>query len=344
MAPPSPIAAEWNVDGAVTALAFSRDDRWLAIGSASGHVYLFDIRAGHAELVVIPAHQGAVLALAPDIADDVFVSGGEDGRVMSITMAGARELASHKGAWIEHVAAVPDLQQRLYTERKNVHRLDATGQPFGAPLAHPTTAAGIAVDAKQRRVAVPHYNGVTLWWLKPRDTTAETLEWKGSHTGALWHPKEQIVVSRMQEPALHGWRMQDKAEMRMSGYAAKVESIAFMEGGKYLASAGADVVICWPFFGGGPWGKSPLTVGPDTGALVSMVAAHTRDPLIAAAYAHGGAALVPLYEQGSLQLLPATNVPITAMGWSAAGDALFVGDENGKLYLFTVESVSAAFK
>jgi len=78
--------------------------------------------------------------------------------------------------------------------------------------------------------------------------------------------------------------------------------------------------------------------------LVSMVAAHTRDPLIAAAYAHGGAALVPLYEQGSLQLLPATNVPITAMGWSAAGDALFVGDENGKLYLFTVESVSAAFK
>ncbi|MGE3770313.1 MAG: WD40 repeat domain-containing protein [Bdellovibrionales bacterium] len=340
----SPIAAEWNVEGAVTALAISRDDKWLAVGSGSGNIYLLDIRSGNPDFTVIAAHDGACLSLAPDLEDGAFLSGGDDGRVVSVSADGVQELASHKGAWIEHVATAPELGQRLYAERKNLHRLDADGNVFGAPLEHPTTVAGIGVDTKQKRVACAHYNGVTLWWLKPEKTTAETLEWKGSHTGVLWHPKEQIVLSMMQEPALHGWRLTDMQEMRMSGYHSKVQSIAFMEGGKYLASAGSDQVICWPFFGGGPWGKSPLGVGPDAGSLVSLVATHSQDPLIAVGYAHGGLALVPLYEGGSLQLLAPTNVPLTAMQWTAAGDALFAGDENGKLYLFTVESVSAAFK
>jgi len=339
----SPIAAEWDIDGAVTALAYSRDDAWLAVGSGSGNIYFLNIRNGSPDFTVVAAHDGAVLSIAPDLKHGMFITGGEDGRVLSVSAEGVTELANHKGAWIEHVATVPDLGQRLYAERKNLHRMDAEGKPYGTPLAHPSTVSGIAVDSKSRRVAIPHYNGVTLWWLKPEKTTSEMLEWKGSHIAALWHPKEQIVITSMQDAALHGWRMQDKAEMRMSGYAAKVQSVAFIEDGKYLASSGADAVICWPFFGGGPWGKSPLTIGPDTGSLVSMIAAHSRDPLIAAGYEHGGLALVPLYEQGSLQLLPATNVPLTAMGWSGAGDALFVGDEKGKLYLFTVESVSAAY-
>ena len=44
--------------------------------------------------------------------------------------------------------------------------------------------------------------------------------------------------------------------MRMSGYPTKPESISFSRSGRWLASSGADTVVLWPFFGGGPMGNA----------------------------------------------------------------------------------------
>ncbi len=57
----------------------------------------------------------------------------------------------------------------------------------------------------------------------------------------------------MQENALHGWRISDAKDMRMGGYPAKVRSLAFLEGGRMLATAGAQ--RAW-------WsGRSPAPTG-----------------------------------------------------------------------------------
>jgi hypothetical protein len=40
--------------------------------------------------------------------------------------------------------------------------------------------------------------------------------------------------------------------MQMSGYATKVRSMAWTNRSRYLATGGAESVVCWPFFGGGP--------------------------------------------------------------------------------------------
>jgi hypothetical protein len=78
----------------------------------------------------------------------------------------------------------------------------------------------------------------------------------------------------MQENALHGWRLSDKADMRMSGYPAKVKSMDWVGKLPFLASSGAQEAICWPFDGAtGPMGKSPLTLCDDGGALATAVAA-----------------------------------------------------------------------
>jgi len=42
--------------------------------------------------------------------------------------------------------------------------------------------------------------------------------------------------------------------MRMSGYPAKTEALSFTAKGKWLATSGADAMVLWPFFGGGPMG------------------------------------------------------------------------------------------
>src|SRR5262249_44737559 len=126
----------------------------------------------------------------------------------------------------------------------------------------PSSVGGLAFAPRGFRLAVAHYNGVTLWF--PNASAApERLEWKGSHLDVPFSPDGKFLVTAMQEPALHGWRLADRKEVRMSGYTAKVRSLAWTSGGKWLATAGSEQLILWPFQGkDGPLGKAPKMIAP----------------------------------------------------------------------------------
>ena len=61
-----------------------------------------------------------------------------------------------------------------------------------------------------------------------------------------WSPNGKYVVTVMQENALHGWRLRDKADMRMSGYPTKPRAVDWVGTGPHLVTSGADQVVCWP--------------------------------------------------------------------------------------------------
>ena len=56
-------------------------------------------------------------------------------------------------------------------------------------------------------------------------------------------PDGKFLVTAMQEPTLHGWRLADRKDMRMAGYTAKVRSMAWTPGGKWLATSGAEQLV-----------------------------------------------------------------------------------------------------
>ena len=103
----------------------------------------------------------------------------------------------------------------------------------------PSTVGGLAFAPKGLRLAVSHYNGATLWFPNARSEPA-MLAWKGSHLAVRFTPDGRFVVTSMQEPGLHCWRLSDRKDMRMSGYSARVRSLAFAADGKSLATSGAD--------------------------------------------------------------------------------------------------------
>ena len=126
-----------------------------------------------------------------------------------------------------------------------------------------STVGGLAFAPKGFRLAIAHYNGVTLWFPNAQ-TEPEKLEWKGSHLGVVWSPDGRFVVTSMQESTLHGWRLADRKDMRMSGYSARVRSLDWTVGGKWLATSGSEQLILWPFAGkDGPMGKSPKIPMPE---------------------------------------------------------------------------------
>jgi WD40 repeat protein len=282
-------------------------------------------RTGEVRPVAI--HAGAILSSAGD--ERRIVTGGDDGRVMASNAdcASAVIATDPRRRWIDHVAIGPG-GALAWSAGKQVFAHGAGGGDERV-LEAPSTGGGLAFAPKGMRLAVAHYNGVTLWFPSAQ-TGAQLLAWKGSHLGVLFSPDGRFLVTSMQEPTLHGWRLSDGKDMRMSGYAARVRSFAFTADGKSLATAGANQLVLWPFQGkDGPMGKAPAMLAPAQ-STVEVVAPHPREAIVAAGYADGLILLVRLADGAEILAREPASSPITALAWNTSGSMLAFGVENGE--------------
>ncbi len=311
----------------VVGLAFGRDGS-LGLGLGDGTLRIAQPRDLQGEWQSVTAHDGAVLDLCAD-AKAGFLSGGDDGRLVHVAPDGRVVEIAQLGAmkWVEHVAS-HESGLRAASVGKQLHLFDAKGTKLKA-LTHPSSVGGIAFDAKGKRVAASHYNGASLWFVASKEDKPRVLEWKGSHAAIAISPDGTHVVTAMQENALHGWRLADGQHMRMSGYPSKTHFLSFTARGKWLATSGADAVVVWPFFGGGPMGKAPTELAGGDGVLCSAVACHPQHEIVAAGFADG---LVLLAEIASGKVVPVAapgHGSISALGWNASGTHLAFGTETG---------------
>ena len=192
----------------------------------------------------------------------------------------------------------------------------------------PSTVGGLAFLPKGFRLAIAHYNGASLWFPNAAGAAPEKLEWKGSHLGATVSPDGRFLVTSMQEPMLHGWRLVDRQHMRMSGYAARVTSLDWSPGGRWLATSGATQLILWPFqTKDGPMGKQPRLLAPSE-HRIAVVACHPQQDIVAAGYGDGMVLLVRIEDGAEILAKKPGDAPVTALAWSA--DGLLSGVGHGK--------------
>ena len=282
----------------------------------------------------VTVHGGVILATA--VGETRIVTGGDDGKVAETDVSGeSRTLAADpKHRWIDHVALGPDdavawsagktafvqAQDREKDRQKELRQFEA-----------PSTVGGLAFLPKGFRLAIAHYNGATLWFPNAAGAVPEKLEWKGSHLGVTASPDGRFLVTTMQEPMLHGWRIVERQHMRMSGYSARVKSLGWSTGGQWLATSGAAQIILWPFASkDGPMGKQPRLLAP-TEHRIDVVACHPRQDVVAAGYSDGMVLLARI-EDGAeiLAKKPGDAPPVTALAWSGDGLLLAWGTESGE--------------
>jgi WD40 repeat protein len=308
-----------QLDAYVVGIAFCRASGAAGFGLGDGSVHIGPQWAAH------QAHKGAVLSLCADVREG-FLTGGDDGK-LAHTAAETSVLAEYGSRWVEHVAAHPD-GVRAASVGRALHLLDGAGKALKS-LAHPSTVAGIAIDARGKRVAASHYNGASLWFVGAREDKPKLLEWKGSHAAIAFSPDGTHVVTAMQEMSLHGWRLADGQHMRMSGYPSKTHFLSFTAKGRWLATSGAESVVLWPFFGGGPMGKAPIELAGGDAVMCTAVACHPQHEVVAAGFGDG---LVLITEVGSGKVVPVAppgHGGISALAWNAAGSVLAFGTETG---------------
>ncbi len=272
-------------------------------------------------------HEGAILSACAD-ATDGWLTGGDDGKLLRTAPDGTTtEIADYRGKWVDHVAAHPD-GLRAAAVGKVLHVLNLSG-PLKS-LAHPSSVGGVAFDTKGKRVAASHYNGASLWFVGAKEDKPRILEWKGSHHAIAFSPDGTHVVTAMQEPSLHGWRLADGQHMRMSGYPTKTRSLSFTARGRWLATSGAESVVLWPFFGGGPMGKAPTELAGGDEVFCTAVACHPQHEVVAAGFGDGLVLIAEIATGKVVPVAPPGGSPVSALSWSPNGALLGFGTEAGR--------------
>jgi WD40 repeat protein len=271
-------------------------------------------------------HAGAILNSVSD--GKRILSGGDDGKLIETTSDGEHsELAKdEKKRWIDHVALGPD-DSVAWSAGKTAHVRTGKGdlRAFDAP----STVAGLAFAPKGFRLAVVHYNGATLWFPNASGAKPEFLEWKGSHLGVTISPDGKFLITTMQEPTLHGWRLVDAKHMRMSGYSTRVRSLSWTANGDFLATSGSEQLILWPFDGkDGPMGRQPKILAR-AGSRVTTVASHPRQPIVAVGYADGTVKLVRIDDDALILTRQSDGQAVSALAWDSIGQTLAFGTESG---------------
>jgi WD40 repeat protein len=289
---------------------------------------LFVPRDGEPERVAV--HGGGILTAASD--GERILTGGDDGNVVATSGDRSHEVvaADAKRRWIDHVALGPPLGAAAniaWSAGKEAFVRSRKGEP--RRLEVPSTVGGLAFAPKGVRLAIAHYNGVTLWFPNAAQAAPERLEWKGSHVGIAFSPDGRFLVTAMQEPTLHGWRMVDGKHMRMSGYSTKVRSMSWSANGKALATSGSRELIVWPFQGkDGPMGTQPQMLAPAP-QLVCAVACHPKNDFTAVGYEDGAVLLVRVTDGAEVLARRPGGDPISALAWNAAGTTLAFAAEAG---------------
>lgn len=270
-----------SVDDAVVDLSAAPDGR-VAVAGAEGSVTILsaDGVVESRQVVAIGA-----LAVAWSPAGNRIAVGSMDG--VHILDAAGNEVAARSGGWCASVAWSFDGARLAAGVGRTAVVLQSDGRELFSAQ-RDSTVTGVAWI--NRRVAVAAYGGVHVHHVS-RGAAPDVMAFTGSLLALEISPDRRWAASGNQDATLHIWRVgRDGAELGMSGYPRKVDTLAFSPDSALLASGGGQDVTVWDFTGTGPRGTTPRVLEAHDDAVTS-VAWSCDGGLLAGAGADGRVAL-----------------------------------------------------
>ena len=137
------------------------------------------------------------------------------------------------------------------------------------------------------------------------------------------------MVTTMQEPTLHGWRLADRKHMRMSGYSARVRSLGLERRRRLARDVGGAAAHPVAVPGkDGPMGKQPRVLRRLR--TVSRSSRAIPKAGVAAGFADGMVLIVRIEDGAAILAKNPGVASASALAWSADGMLLAFGTENGE--------------
>lgn len=298
-----------------------------AVADGDGHVHVcaFDGAVAKRRL-----HEGAVLAVATDQKSGAIVTAGDDGKAIRIAPDGEPETLHEGRRWVDTVAC--SLRGHVaWSSGKSIY-LRPKGADVAIEATAPSSVSDLTFSPDGKWLGAAVYGGAFLIRLS-NPTEATMLTWQGAHSAIGFSPDGRFCVTAMMENALHVWRIDDPEEKhgRMGGYPAKPVSFDWTADGRFLATAGAEVLVLWPFFGAdGPIGQQAGVVGGNETLLSRTVASRPNSQQVAVGYVDGSVALYDRKTQDWMTVAEAHDAgQVNSLSFSADGRRLGFTRERG---------------
>ncbi len=323
-----PTIAPVDVDGYIVRAGFLNNTAFFASGEGS-------VSFVEGAETRVQVHEGGLLAAERTLDGKALVTSGDDGKIQQVAPDGSvSTLAERPRKWIDLLACGPNGAVAFASGRTAWVRLaDGKENEF----IHERAVGGLTFAPKGMKLAVARYDGATVWWANATGKPQE-FSWKGAHLGITYSPDGKYLVTSMQENALHGWRLSDEQDMRMTGYPAKVKSWSWSAKSRYLATSGANAAILWPFFGKtGPMGQAPLQLGTRGDFFVTAVACHPKEEVVAVGYQDGMVMLCRFEDNAEVLLRRPGKGPVSALEWDGEGARLAFGTEEGEAGIISLQ-------
>jgi WD40 repeat protein len=247
-------AVRWGLDIGEPVITLAPLPDGVVAGGSEGTIAVIDLE-GTERLRLCSGEFLLGLAASPD-GTRVAVGGGEQVSLWNLTDGCL--LARHAARWSAALAWTARSDRIAVGDGRQVRVLDRNGRHCWAAQPLPSTVAGLAwLRRDGRRITAAAYQGVTI--LEPAaDRVVGHLPAPGSIAGLAVAPNGRWVVGGSQDATLHGWKIPDGDDFRMSGFPTTVSRLAFAPDGRWMACDGGDTVAFWDFSHPGPTGREAV--------------------------------------------------------------------------------------
>jgi WD40 repeat protein len=322
-----------EIDDFVQALAWSPDDKQIAVAAVSGPLKVFAGGNG-AILRDFNGHGFGTTEIAWHNDAKRLVSAGQDGKIRLWSSESGNEIKAVAGgaAWVEHVSWSPDGKFLASAAGRKLrlwsHELELQQEYPDFP----STVYDVQWSPDGTQFGVTGYGGI-FFYSPTENQPTRKFEWKGSSLVMAWSPDGKYIATGDQDSTVHFWINATGQDLQMYGYPTKVRELAWDKTSRYLATGGSDSVMVWDCSGKGPEGTRPaeLKLHED---VISALAFQHKGTILASGGQDGRVALwnannwKPVKENKPITFLKLDSA-ISQLQWSSNDKHLAIGTEGG---------------
>jgi WD40 repeat protein len=97
-----------------------------------------------------------------------------------------------------------------------------------------------------------------------------SFNWGAMLFGLHWSPDAKTLATATHDNALHVWNAKTGNDLHMSGYTARIAAMAWSCDGRFIATSGDQDVTIWDFAGKGPEGSMPVMLSAHEGRITQL--------------------------------------------------------------------------